>query len=589
MIRFNIGGEYLDLPEDFSLSLTKRNALFEFDELSCDRSVSFDVPATPTNNKIFSLAKLPEIYGKGMRQKYKAQMEGSFAASTGYLYITGYGSNKYTCVFVFGDLLGIKDFDNSKFGSLLLSQYIIGGVQDANVTPSPLVGYIKYHNDAELETFNVIRPSVDIGQLLTLINSQNILKIEGLESNILRLIRNSKFAYKYDRVAERLINQQPSRTDMGLSTAGNVIVTTTMVTEDERDQEGEGQYVETTAFSLNPNVVTRITFPDDTPENLCLCYPIFEGGSGIRYTHIGFLGTRRFARPTTSGGDVVYTGAPLAGQTVELNLSNGIFMLMTGDGLQYNPSASNIDFYEFDFSLQPDYNILVRISTDSFPMGLDARLPAVAGLMDLSLSDLLKMYSAVTGKLIGITNNGSIKFINAMNLTYLTPVVIEKKKITRTFADFAQLNTIQFKESDNVLKEERINRTYAIDNENIADKKNILTLAAIEGGQYDTDGLVVVRGVTQKDGEYMYETPDDVLTEANGYAYLSRTSLNKSDILESLCDASTTLEVTVYMKLFEYLALDSEKGIYIDGLRYVWTEAQYSKDVVTLKLSKISA
>lgn len=587
MIRFNINGLYLDTPAGLQIQLQKINPLFAFDALKCERSTSFDVPATPNNDRIFDVAKVPAYYGRGMRVRYAASMEASAVVKRGYLYITGYGSNKYTCVFVFGDLLGIKDFDNSKFGSLILSQYIVGGVQDANVTPSPLVGYIKYHNDAELETFNVIRPSVDIGQLLTLINSQNILKIEGLDSNVLRLIRDSKFAYKYDRVAERLINQQPSRTDMGLSTAGNVIVTTTMVTEDERDQEGEGKYVETAAFSLNPNVVTRITFPDDTPENLCLCYPIFEGGSGIRYTHIGFLGTRRFERPTTSGGDVVYTGAPLAGQTVELNLSNGIFMLMTGDGLQYNPSASNIDFYEFDFSLQPDYNILVRISTDSFPIGLGTRLPAVAGLMDLSISDLLKMYSAVNGKLIGVTNNGSIKFINALDLTYLTPVVIEKKKITRTFADFAQLNTIQFKESDNVLEEERINRTYAIDNENIAEKKDILTLAAIEGGQYDTDDLVVVRGVTHKDGEYMYETPEDVLTEAKGYAYLSRTSLNKSDLLDSLCDASTTLEVTVYMKLFEYLALDSEKGIYIDGLRYVWTEARWSEGVATIQLAKI--
>ena len=64
MIRFSIGGEYLDLPADFSLKFQKTNPLFVFDELSSERSVSFNIPATPKTppkNVIAKITQNPEI------------------------------------------------------------------------------------------------------------------------------------------------------------------------------------------------------------------------------------------------------------------------------------------------------------------------------------------------------------------------------------------------------------------------------------------------------------------------------------------------------------------------------------------------
>ena len=582
MMQFVIDGQRLELPAGFDLQFTKKNSLFAFDALTCDRSTSFSIPATPTNDRILGLAKLPAAYGAGMRKKFAAQLQGSAVAENGYLYVTAYSGGAYQCVFVFGDLLGVKDFDNAKFGSLILpNDKVTGSVVNADTTPSPLAAYVKYHNNLDAEEFYALRPSVDVGKLLAQINAQGLLNIDGLENVVLRLIRNSEFLYKYDRVLEYLKNENPTQGDMGLSTAGDIITTGTITTI------SDGVYREETAsFALSPNTKTRITFPADTPADLCLVYPIYESGTGMQYTHIGFLGSRRFERPTTQGGDVVYSGEPLAGQTVEINLPNPEFMLMTGAGLEYNAQAQNIDFAEFDFTLQPDYNIAVRVSADALYLGSGGQLPAVASLMDLSLGDLLKMYAARTGKLIGATRD-TIKFIDAFDLQFIEPIAIEQKQVTRKFSDFAQQNFVQFSESENVLPEERLQAEYDIDNENIEAKKDILTLAATEGGKYNENDLLLVRGVTQEG--YQYNTPNDVLAEAAGDAYLSRTSLVKSDIMQSVCDLSTSIELTAKMPLFEFVRLDSEKGIYYAGTPYVWTEAQWSKDVATLKLSKTIA
>ena len=95
MIRFNVDGEYLELPADFSLQFQKKNILFAFENIECERSTSFDIPATPTNDRIFALAKVVQMHGAGMRKRYTAQMQASGVSKDGYLYVDAYEGGKY--------------------------------------------------------------------------------------------------------------------------------------------------------------------------------------------------------------------------------------------------------------------------------------------------------------------------------------------------------------------------------------------------------------------------------------------------------------------------------------------------------------
>ena len=107
MIRFNVSGEYLDLPADLSLQFKKSNVLFAFDKIECERSTSFDIPATPQNDRIFALAKWTQSSGTGMRRRYEAQMQASMVTKDGCLYVDAYADGKYKAIFVTGELLGL--------------------------------------------------------------------------------------------------------------------------------------------------------------------------------------------------------------------------------------------------------------------------------------------------------------------------------------------------------------------------------------------------------------------------------------------------------------------------------------------------
>ena len=77
MMRFNVGGQFLELPDNFSVQFKKTNILFAFDKAECERSASFDVPDTPTNDRIFGISKWIQTSGDGMRRRYDAQLQAS--------------------------------------------------------------------------------------------------------------------------------------------------------------------------------------------------------------------------------------------------------------------------------------------------------------------------------------------------------------------------------------------------------------------------------------------------------------------------------------------------------------------------------
>lgn len=108
MMQFKINGEELDLYEGLALTFKKSNILLSFDNIECERTASFSVPATPRNDAIFGLAKDYHYTGEAMRIKHTSQMVDGTIVKDGQLYITDYKGGSYDCVFVFGDNLLLK-------------------------------------------------------------------------------------------------------------------------------------------------------------------------------------------------------------------------------------------------------------------------------------------------------------------------------------------------------------------------------------------------------------------------------------------------------------------------------------------------
>ena len=71
--------------------------------------------------------------------------------------------------------------------------------------------------------------------------------------------------------------------------------------------------------------------------------------------------------------------------------------------------------------------------------------------------------------------------------------------------------------------------------------------------------------------------------------YGERISVPKNAGLQALCDASTSVSIQARMTYLEFTLITPKTLLYFDGVRYVWTESNWSKGIATLKLSKISA
>lgn len=117
MIAFNVNGEFLDLYDNTSIQIARVNHIFAFDEMQVSRTTSFDIPATPKNNRIFNLAKDVAYDGAMARVKIPTEFQFPGGTEQGNLYIGKCNGNKYTVTYYFGELLTLKKLRGNKVTS----------------------------------------------------------------------------------------------------------------------------------------------------------------------------------------------------------------------------------------------------------------------------------------------------------------------------------------------------------------------------------------------------------------------------------------------------------------------------------------
>lgn len=570
MTQLVCNGVSLDLYEGTGLQFKKTNPAFAFNAMSAERTTNFKLPATPKNDRVFGVSRVPAYNGDGMRRRFAAQLISGFVITNGFLYVSSFDGKDYNAVFVGGLAYDIKAFDASKWGELIFSPVFVSDtVYDASQAASaPVIARVKFHSNDGYR-----KPSINLAALFEMLNTQGIFKISGMTSSRLRLIRKDR----YEIAAAKILLQngtQATSEDLDLSTDNGLITIGRMYVA--YDGPNDRRYF-TNCFQCNGECY--ITFPEDTPQNLCLCYAEWDSLGGA----IRFLGTRKFER---QNGQTVYTGAPLAGQTVHITgttagttiTSGEQFVLITKEGAWY--SGATDEYYFMDYSYYgtmdqvPPYSMYVRMSSDDYYTG--QHQPSLLSMVDdLNLGDLLKMYAACNGLLINVKADGGVEFIAEPTDDYIPLNVIEQSEVNRTFSDYAQRNLIKFKDAETVQTSERLQAYYTIDNDNIEEEKELLTIAASEGGIYG-GVYVVVRG------------DDDTLGETYNDEFMRRAAIVKNNYLQRLSGSSTQVRVRARMSMYEFAQIDSATAFIWRNTRYTWTEANWQKDTAQITLAKIA-
>lgn len=577
MIRFNVSGEYLDLPADLSLQFKKSNVLFAFDKMECERSTSFDIPATPQNDRIFALAKWTQSSGTGMRRRYEAQMQASMVTKDGYLYVDAYADGKYKAIFVTGELLGLLRIkDAGKIADIIQTSETTTW-NSYPYTPTngknTLWACVRYATDGAHNPY----PSVRLQPILDL--AMQNLGVNWTPPGVPAYVRF--IPEELNGVETQVVRFEGSPRSMPDDDTYPVcyyssidgVESILFNTSDAKVQRWVGSPVVYNYRGKVRQLVARqelkITFPSDWDDDLYIGY--FLDGDSPFVGEFSFYGGRSF--------DEFHrvTGESLKGRTVTIPTGGKFTIISINDYIDEETSSGRERGWGFQ-------GVWERITLEGGDIESGDVVRLQDNLPDITVTDLLKTFAALSGKQLYYTDNGGVTFddldFSAWGVLDLTGKVISQKDMERKFGDYVRNNIVQFETDESVPSSSRVKIAYTIDNDNLEESKDLQTIPFSEGISYGSAGT---RTLLQTDGANALGDADT--TEA----YMLRAQLLKNANLQSLCDASTAVTLQVSMSLLEYEMIQAKTAIYYDGIKYVWTEAQYSKGVVTLKLSKINA
>lgn len=615
MTRFNVGGAYLDVPRDLSLTFSKKNILFAFDNIECERTTSFGVPANATNNRIFGFANWEQMDGNAMRTRVNAQYQDGVVVKDGYLYVDKYDrkKNEYTCIFITGELFGLKmlrdagkiaDFNFVKNNRSYVYASDSVAVKASASNSTDFWKIVKYKTNMENVSGALCKwkPSIQVKELLRGCCSE-ILGSDVVSSQIpneLRVLSPKangigKLSLTFSSVQNEGVDieEEPTEAVNDISISDSYsglfnLLTGTDAVDLAANRGSLHGYWKMEQWKARQNVT--IKFPTNFPDNMFMIKLDNDSEFPPAYNSLDdswFYGGYYF-HPVYSGGIWRNTtfGTPLKGREIDIN-SGDFFVFVDMDDYRYVTGAlSQQGFYfghqTYSFTLE----VTGRAVTSGNAIFLNDNVP------DVTVIDLIKMAAAIEGRVLYYDNTVGIQFKDSINPTKyvnLNGITIEVDGIERKFSDYVQTNIIKFAENEDLKPNTRITEQYTIQNVNLNASKDLLIMPFIEGNRAQ-EGTSYVAVFDAKDTEKGDLSAWGVMKSQpkNGsLTYCARVGILKNTYIQNLCSKSTKVKIKASMSVFDFNSIGSFTGFYLNGVKYVWTEAQWQKGVATLTLAKL--
>lgn len=599
MMQLLCNGVVLDLYDNAGLQFTHKNPLFAFDSVSCERTTQFKLPATQKNDSVLSVARVPAYSGAGMRQKFAAELQAGAVVQSGYLYVSNFDGKDYNAVFVTGELIGLQNIKNlGKIGEYMS---YTDSVRIGDNSQQP---YTARQNGDRWQNVNYARPSTALQRPSICLAKlySDIVTAKGItaaalptEAEQLWLIskgngidRPCQFKNEVTDYSQPVSVDDPDPAD-----TVNTITEDTVVFDYE-DTIYEVQKLSTDGQNTHKFNVRQFRAKTDVeiecPDN----WPATRYVIDLSFTHedpdnsTPFYGGRYFESdswedPTTH---IIPIGEQLKGRSF-LVQAGECFSIVDSDFFVNFKAANRYNYgfmldeedsgtYKFDF----DLTLKVKSASNTLKNGdlclLQDNLP------DVTFTDLLKMFAAVSGRVLNYDEANGVTFDTLDFSSWGTPVdlttiLTKEAEVQRTFSDYAQQSKVEYKSDDTV--RDRIQAVYEIANVNITAEKTLLTIPFSEGDYWleipvwayvDTDVKSEVLG-----------------SDMSGSAALWRVALPKNSGLQTLCDESTQIKIECRMPLMQYHAIGAKTLLMMRNKKYVWTERSWQKDIAKFTLAQL--
>lgn len=555
----------LELSADTELAFTARNILFAFDNIECERTQEFTIPATMYNERVlFEFAGEPYFRGQSMRVRLDAEVQDAGRAYGGILYVDRYEKGNYIAVLIVGDYIALKRL--SELGKI------------ADVVECPEVAVVRASGDgisADTTGNDIwqsaayagyrVNPSISIRWLLDRIaastgvdiqhgittNERIISTAEPMQAETLRFVRVPKEGSRwkpYNEDLDVLDNMYVQGGSLVQNLFRSDVTGSLYARFQSRDLYG---YVEQFVCVQNMTITFGGEFPDDV-------YMIQLNGMQLTW-----YGGRSFDK--LQGGQVVRTGEPLRGRSVEINRGDKFVFVKEDDML--TPTTTDGGWYPFLLD-----RLTVEVIVEGRDVGVGDAVRLQDNLPDMTVIDFVKAIAYMNGASINYDRNtNTIVFDKLEDMSGreidLSDRIIDFGTLRRTFSDFAQISSIVYDSDSNIPESERVSSDYLVGNANIEPHKDLAKIPFSEGRDAG-GGLVGVYEGTKKQTVGFQERA--------GETYLRRTESRLNTSIATLCYASTTVEVTAFLERWEIDRITPKTTFLIRGVRYVWTNIEYS-------------
>lgn len=561
MIQFKIAGQPLELAEGTKAQLVRKNGIFAFDSIEVERSVAFDIPATPKNNLLLGFANNYHGRGASMRVKIEAEMTIGVVAKEGYLCIIQYDCEKktYKATFIFGQLLGLQKLKNAgKMSEMgITTDKFVDSDSPTVSPPSSEWSRVRY------KTYDA-NPSMSVRYLFDLLAQRPELPRITLPDNFdnnLRIIKAKVNGYNEEQSLKSSLNpergsqpsQDPPTEPWNLQAFDPLLFET--VNAHFMLYTGVQQYWLIQGLRALTDVA--ITIPHE------LSNQWFMQKSAITTGEEDFYGGYWWEEGLPNQPEIIH-GEPLGGKTIELKEGDEFYFVNLQDFVNTSAGGLTINGWRFNQGYTFPHDIKVRLSGTS-RWFLKDNLPAITPI------ELCKIVAATTGTVIRYSESDGVFFDTLAEMQEKElKEVIKKTSMDRTFSDYAQRNIIRTKD------EEPIEVAYTIDNETLAEEKVLQDIPL-------SSGTPAIRDYqpTLNIGE-----EDTVATSVPQISQLQRIELKKNGRIQEFCDASTSLKVTCRMDAFAYSCIkDTDLFLYDDAV-WGWTDATWNNGVAEITIAQ---
>lgn len=569
MVRYNIiGTGFLDLAQS-GMAFKQENQHFRFADISLGRSVEFSIPATDRNREMLGFGDDPSTYGDMLRVRHDCQCVYDGGTVMGTLAVTAYKGDAFSCVFYLDDAEWIRSLDQRKLsdcpeiwnkGVPWSTSVLPTNANEADPTQGEAV--VLYDNGLVLQTSQwQLLPSINVATFLTdLFAAMGVPFSTDLDKAywlvMASLNGGTAEAVTFAQTATAAASVTQSQQYFSVEN-----ITLEWAMANVFGAMVGGGSVASKGFKASRNL--DVTFPATIADDVFL----IEWHSSLRKCK------------TLGGGK----SDPLAGKTV--TIGSGTTFFFARKDVEYMPG----DGYGWRDTYHP-LSVTCNVAR-SEQMSIGEVWYLRNNMPDMTVFEFLRSVALATGRELTVTADG-ITLEAAQYGTNDDFVAIDKvvavEEVSRkveAWGDDTGKAVIDFDSEDYVGEGERMTIPYTIDNEHLEGEER--HTVGFSEGAVGSNGILIrdvdvssTPKLVAKRCTIAYADPNEI--------YLQRVPVPSPVGYDDIAQQSTCVRLRMLAGEAAFFAMKPSTTLLWQGMAYLWTDAQWSDDVLTLTLQKVS-